>query len=141
MNSTRIEQAYDINQMIKEGKDSELTYATSSIVAGNENISFTYRNIYDEFIPVLKDKSIETELDEDNLIKFKYNPHLLAYVLYGTTDLWFLLLRINNMTRVTQFDKKKIKIIHPDDMKLINDIFIIREERTKKFQCFEKECE
>ena len=45
------------------------------------------------------------------------------------------------MTRVTQFDKKKINIIHPDDMKLINDIFIIREERTKKFQCFEKECE
>ena len=75
------------------------------------------------------------------MIKFKYNPHLLAYVLYGTTDLWFLLLRINNMTRVTQFDKKKIKIIHPDDMKLINDIFIIREERTKKIQCFEKECE
>ena len=42
-----------------------------------------------------------------------YNPKMLSLTLYGTTELWLGLLRVNNMKNVTEFHKPFIKIYNP----------------------------
>lgn len=138
MNSSKIESLYTIERLIKNGKDTELTYSNSSIISGDTNVSFTYRNIYSRHIDVVKQVSVKVELNEDDLIKYKYNPHLLSFVLYKTTDLWFLLLFINNMTKISDFNRRIINVIDPNSLSVINDIHIIEREHIKKYLDFDK---
>lgn len=49
----------------------------------------------------------------------KLRPEYVSYELYGTTDLWYLLLYVNNMGSVNDFTKDVIKVF-PDG--LISDI-------------------
>ena len=49
----------------------------------------------------------------------KLRPEYVSYELYGTTDLWYILLYINEMATVNDFTKDVIKVF-PD--RLISDI-------------------
>jgi len=51
-----------------------------------------------------------------------YRPEYASYDIYGTTDLWYLLLFVNNMTRPDEFNKTKIKVFNPAYMDLLNNI-------------------
>lgn len=56
--------------------------------------------------------------------RFFYQPKTLSLELYGTTELWLALLRVNNMRNITQFHLPTIKIYNPTDVKeLINILF------------------
>ena len=53
-----------------------------------------------------------------------YQPKTLSLDLYGTTEMWLSLLRVNNMRNVTEFHLPVIKIYNPTDVKeLINILF------------------
>lgn len=45
--------------------------------------------------------------------RYRYNPKLLSFDLYGTTELWSLLLNLNELTSTTQFDLKTLYIFPP----------------------------
>lgn len=138
MNSSKTETMHTIEQLIQNGRDTELTFANSSILCGDSNISFTYRSCFDRHIQVLKSISVLVELNNEDYIKYKYNPHLLSYVLYGTTDLWFILLKINNMIRLTDFDRKKLYVIDPHKTDIINDLHIIEKGHLENYQDFDE---
>jgi hypothetical protein len=69
-----------------------------------------------------------------NLLDYTLFPHQIlrpeyaSYDMYGTTDLWYLLLFINNMTRPSEFNKRNIKAFNPARIELLNDII----EKEKK---------
>lgn len=53
-----------------------------------------------------------------------YRPKSVSLDLYGTTELWIALLRVNNMKNITEFHYPIIKIYRPQDlMELINIYF------------------
>ena len=53
-----------------------------------------------------------------------YKPKSLSLELYGTTEMWLSLLRVNNMRNITEFHLPIIKIYNPTEVKeLINIIF------------------
>ena len=56
-----------------------------------------------------------------------YKPKSLSLELYGTTEMWLALLRLNSMRNITEFKKQVIKIYNPDVITELIDIFFKRE--------------
>ncbi|WPH64364.1 baseplate wedge [Staphylococcus phage vB_StaM_PB50] len=64
---------------------------------------------------VLKADLIDYELDK----AYHYKPEYLSNELYGTTDLWYLLLFVNDMQTVDQFNTDTVKVFTET---VINDL-------------------
>lgn len=63
--------------------------------------------------------------------KYFYRPKSISYQIYGTTELWLALLRLNNMASSSDFNKPLIYIYEPNGLKEIIDIYYQREGRTR----------
>lgn len=59
--------------------------------------------------------------------KFFYKPKSVSLELYGTTELWLSLLRLNCMINITDFYLPIIKVYNPGDIKEYINIFFKRE--------------
>ena len=55
---------------------------------------FIIRNIINDYVYELKELSIEVKLTTDEIYKYKYNPKRLAYDVYGSTKLFFIISHI-----------------------------------------------
>lgn len=58
-----------------------------------------------------------------------YQPKTLSEEMYGTTELWLSLLRINNMRDITEFHYPIIKAYDPNRLKDIISVFFKREKK------------
>jgi len=58
-----------------------------------------------------------------------YKPKLLSLELYGTTELWLALLRVNGFKNVTEFCYPIIKVYNPNMLKEIMKVFFKRERK------------
>ena len=67
---------------------------------------------------ILKSNLLEYKLDA----KFFMRPEHLSYELYGTADLWYLLLFVNNIARVEDFNKEIIYVPTEDVIDVMNTI-------------------
>ena len=73
-----------------------------------------FNNLIIKYMPELKDSKVKVTLSNEEYAKYKYNPKLLSYDLYGTTELWFLILEANELHSITQFDSKTIYLFRTD---------------------------
>ena len=78
-------------------------------------------------INILKDAvGMEVEMTDEEKIKYKYNPKLLSYDIYGTPDLGYSLLLLNDMEHISEFNcSGVVKILSMEDvtaLKKIHDI-------------------
>ena len=55
-----------------------------------------------------------------------YKPKTVSYELYGTTELWLSILRLNNMRNITEFHQPIIKVYNANSIKELIDIFFKR---------------
>lgn len=76
----------------------------------NKKIIFSDHNIFDEYKKDLEPIIKTYTMTNDEKIKWAYNPKLLSYELYGTTEFWFLILIINELNSSTEFNINPIKI-------------------------------
>ena len=68
-------------------------------------------------------------LNEKEYKKYKFSPKKISNDIYGTTELWSMILYINNCKSITDFNLYKIKLFYPDQINdLINEIFIFENE-------------
>ena len=58
-----------------------------------------------------------------------YRPKTMSLELYGTTELWLGLLRLNGMKNITEFHSPVIYVYSPDGIKELINIFFKREEK------------
>lgn len=94
--------------------DSIITLLTDSIL-------LKYKNDLNE---IVETKSLT--LQEQT--KYFYNPWVLSYDLYGTTEFWFLLLDLNDMHSATEFTQETIKVYDGSLVNTINAILALEEE-------------
>lgn len=57
-----------------------------------------------------------------------YKPKMVSLELYGTTELWLALLRVNNMKNISEFHYSIIKVYNPSSLMEIINIFFKREK-------------
>lgn len=124
MNSVRPDLDNNLVDYIYHGKNSEFSLSKTSIIETIGNIKYPIDNILNKYMSIIKDYFINITLTDEETSKYFYHPKKLSLDLYGTIELWFLLIKINNMTSISEFNKKKIKIFHPDHLDVLNKIMI-----------------
>lgn len=89
-----------------------------------ETIQFIDINIIDDYIEELKELSVPVQLSDKELSKYAYNPGLLAYDLYGSTELEFVILKLNGIIDPKDFDFPSIRLLEVQTMDdLLSNIF------------------
>lgn len=95
-----------------------ITYHNFSILEqkeiDGETFQFIDLNIIDDYIEELRQIAIPIQLTDKELLKYSYNPGLLAYDIYGSTELEFVILKLNGIIDPKDFDFPTIKLIEPD---------------------------
>lgn len=122
-----------IQSIINEGKETKLTThdlsykkVISNSIGGKFIVNMS--NIFDRYYDILKDHVVIAELSEADYLKYRFKPKVLSQDLYGTKELHFLLLRLNNITSVTQFDFREVKVFTKSVIKLLNEIVILEND-------------
>lgn len=65
-------------------------------------------SIVDKYIEELEENKRSVQLTTKEYYKYRYNPKLLSYDIYGTTELWFFILMANELYTISEFDLQKL---------------------------------
>lgn len=111
----RLEQVTDIESFIEYGKSLEIghhKFFLKEKIGDNRDgsIIFNLESLFDKYIDIIESQYVETyTMSDADLLDYRYNPKRFCYDVYGTTELWSILLRINHMNSVMEFNQKTIK--------------------------------
>lgn len=119
-----------IDKFIEEGQDATLSlknFYETLLIADNVNSDHIYRApFYDFFIEHAKE--FEKTIQYYNLPQHMfYRPKTLAFEVYGTTEMWLPILRVNGMVNITEFHQPIIKLYNPNAITGLIEIFFKRE--------------
>lgn len=84
----------------------------TNMIVNSESLVLKY---YDE----LKANKIKIELSESEYMRYRFNPKIMSYDLYGTTELWFLIIDANQLHSSIEFD---LKVVYLYDVSILNKI-------------------
>lgn len=105
---------YTLQDFIDVGKQDEITYRNFSILRYAMQTEFAEQNILDYYLSELKKLCIKVnKITEEDIVRYKYNPDLLAYDIYGSTQLDFIILLCNGIIDPKEFDFKRKYLLLP----------------------------
>lgn len=110
-----INSIYSLSELLKYGESKDII-SFESLVKYDNNL-YNY-NCIDDYIDILLSTSVNIKLTDKEVAKYKYKPKILSYDIYGDPEYFYIILIINNMTSVKDFDleNKKIKLIKSDTL-------------------------
>ena len=118
--------------------DSNIYYKDLSIFEKSidgKSVLLSY-NILNDYRKEIFDFIIPITLTDEEFQKYQYQPKKLAYDLYGSTEYYYMILFINSMTNVKEFNRRKINLMRAKDMSIILSAIYSSEseyiERTQK---------
>lgn len=122
------EKASNVSKFISAGasQNTFYSYTDFSFMEKLNKTSYIIKNVIDDYIDDMKTKTIEVRLTDKERATYIYNPKLLSYKLYNTTMLYWVILRLNDMCNVHEFNltKSKLSILKPNDMfEILNKIY------------------
>ena len=130
LSTSKVEQTYTVEDFIQLGKSlDDMQYSKFAIlskaVSGVTNpILFAEHNVIYDYEDEFKSLSLSVEMTEEEFNKYRLKPKLLAYDLYGATELYFALLYINGIYDIKDFNRKNIKLLKPNDMlQILEEIY------------------
>ena len=105
---------YTITDFINEGKSDDMTYINFSILEKMPIGQYAETNVLDFYLPEIKKICLKVEtFTEEEISKYKYQPDLLAYDIYGSTQLDFIILLVNGIIDPKEFDFSRGYILIP----------------------------
>ena len=106
-----------IQEFIKSKPTISTDYNSMSFRETHSNISYSICNlITDEYFAELKAMSIDIKLSPDEVMKYRYRPKIMALDLYENAELYYIILRLNDLYNVKDFnlDHGHIRLIPKD---------------------------
>ena len=85
-------------------------------------MEFVVKNTLSDFIYELKQMSIKVTLNDDEIRKYRYNPKMLSFDLYGTTRLYYVILLMNDLCDIHKFDLKNNNLLLLTKSQMANSI-------------------
>ena len=73
-------------------------------------------NILNDYRKEIFDFIIPITLTDEEFQKYQYQPKKLAYDLYGSTEYYYMILFINSMTNIKEFNRRRINLMRAKDM-------------------------
>lgn len=136
-----VESCSTITELIEVGKRQEFTndklYYQTRIDKSRLNknldasIVISYNSILDDNFDIIMSHTKKFHLTDKEMVKYKYQPHKLCYDIYGTIEIVPLVLRINAMTSLLDFDKQDILLFEKSIFTILNELSIIYEQDLK----------
>lgn len=106
----------------------KLYYQELDTFRNGERVIMLSDSILSKYKDDLESTSITKILDSKEENRYFYNPQLLSYDLYGSTQYWHLLLELNNMYSAIEFNQNPIKVYSGRFVDMINSILALEEE-------------
>lgn len=79
-------------------------------------------SILDPYQNMLKDKRVLVKVDDPNIKKYWYNPRKLSYDIYGTTELWGLILHANEIYSASEFEPVEIYLYDNSVIEFLQEV-------------------
>ena len=122
-----------INELISLGKEFKISNNTLSfkelmVNSNGEKYVVNLNNIIDRYYDILLDHTTIVTLTDDEYERYRFKPKVLSEDLYGTQEFHFLLLRLNHITSILQFDFTELRVFNTNIVGLINEIMILENE-------------
>lgn len=122
------ERTATVEDFIDMGDTDDITYANFSIlvkcIGENSIVQYAQDNIIYDYLPELNERTVTLTMNDNEFIKYRYKPKLLAYDLYGSTEVYFVIMALNGMCNIKDFNKKKLKLLYKSDLlELLNEIY------------------
>ena len=122
LSTNKVEETYTVEDFIELGKDiDDITYKNLAILSKvspdvQDPIYYAEHNVIYDYEEEFKKLSLPCEMTDDEFNKYRFKPKLLAYDLYGATELFFAILYINGICNIKDFDRRNIKLLKKSDM-------------------------
>ena len=94
----------------------------------NHKIVVNGDNIADKYAIELEENKKTVEFTTKEYYKYRFNPKVLSYDLYGTTELWFFILMANEIYTISEFDFKKLKLFDASIISKLNRMLELDKE-------------
>ena len=115
---------YTLDDFISMQISDDMTYYNFSILEVIDGVEHLDSNLVEIYLEELKSRCISVLLTEEELKKYKYNPDLLAYHLYGSGQLDFVILLLTDMYDPKEFSKKNIILPHSSTLSnFLNQVY------------------
>ena len=115
---------YTLDDFISMQIYDDMTYYNFSILEVINGVEHLDSNLVEIYLEELKSQCISVQFSEEELKKYKYNADLLAYDLYGSVQLDFVILLLNDMYDPKEFSKKNIILPHSSTLaQFLNDVY------------------
>lgn len=105
-----------IAEFISFKNTDDISYNNLSFRDRYDNIVYPIKNIIDDYIDELKELVVEVTMSQEEYLKYKYKPKILANDIYGEPELDFIILRLNDICNMKEFDMQTVKLIKDDDL-------------------------
>lgn len=132
MNNLGLPNITYIDSFIKDGQDETISMKNlyETILIRNNQDHICRVPIADFFIQYRRELMDAIEFYNLSESMF-YKPKLVSLHLYGTTELWLSLLRLNNMRNITEFHYPFIKVYNSDKLMELINIFFKRNDKIE----------
>ena len=140
-NYNKPQNTYTIDQFIQCQSDTNVCYNNLSFIDQRNSIKYNTYNVLSDYIDEIRENYCMTiKLDSDQLFKYMYKPKLLCNDIYGNGELAFIILEINDICSIKEFNKEILLMPTKENMNLItsrifnsdkNDIKIYNEKNKE----------
>ena len=106
-----------IEDFVESGSGITITYPNLSFTDMLTNGTWvSVHNVISDYIDELRNACVNVKLTTEQQFTYFYKPKLLCYDMYGNSELYFIILLINDMADVKEFTKPVVKMLKKSHM-------------------------
>lgn len=120
--TNKVENTHTLQEFIALGQTVEVyDYLKFAMRENHDGIDVVIHNVLDDYLAEMKDQAFKINLTPKQVDEYRYNPKKLSFRLYGTTTLYHIILKLNNLANTHEFSLKnnQLLLFTPSVMKQI----------------------
>ena len=136
MGTTNLSEEYTLQGFIDHKSNSEFSYVNFSILGNSSSgeVQFTIKNLVDDYLDEILEICKDVTLTREEQILYEYRPWLLAYDIYGNSELYWLLMFLNDISTPNEFENiSKLKLPNDDALnEILSEILEVESSYISK---------
>jgi hypothetical protein len=103
-----VDKCHTLSEFLSVGRSANIiSYTKLSFLENN----YVVKNILDDYMFELKRSAVDVKLSDEEYTKYRFRPKLLSYDVYDSTEFFYVILKLNNMYSIKQFDINPLKML------------------------------
>lgn len=122
-----------IRELIASGTSTTLSYKSFSFMEKlSDGSQISVHDVIGDYIEELRSASVIVKLTDEQYRKYVYKPKLLCYDIYGNPELYFIILLLNDIADVKEFNRTKFRMLTKDHMSMLASYIYNSESKAIK---------